>query len=89
MIDPELAAREGALWVSGPDFDYGTDGAGYYEDHHDLFVTGRFEVEVVHGVTLEVASLGYRVVYLNGCRVSDDVLAGEWTRFDKLVYCDR
>ena len=89
MIEPELAALEGALWVSGPDFDYGTDGAGYYEDHHDQIVTGRFEVEDVHGVTLEVASLGYRVVYLNGHRVSDDVLAGEWTRFDKLVYCDR
>ena len=40
MIEPELAALEGALWVSGLDFDYGTDGAGYYEDHHDQIVTG-------------------------------------------------
>jgi alpha-L-rhamnosidase len=88
MSEPELSALESALWVSGPDFDYGSDDAGYYEDHHNQIVAGRFEVADARGVALEIASLGYRVVYLNGRRVSDDVLAGEWTRFDKLVYCD-
>lgn len=81
-------ALERAQWISGPDYDYGGDDAGYYADHRNHIVSTAFVCDDPAGATLEVASLGYRVVCINGERLSDDLLAGSWTRFDKLVYFD-
>lgn len=87
MQTKDLDALASALWVSGPDFDYGTDGAGYYADHHNQMVAGTFDLapHQLAGTRLLVASLGYRVVWVNGRRLGDEVLCGEWTRFDKAV----
>ncbi len=78
-----------AQWVSGAEYDYGADDAGYYGDEHrNHVVRGTFAVRETDGVRLQIASLGYRTCRVNGLLVSDEELCGDWTRFDKLVYFD-
>lgn len=83
------SALKTAAWISGLEFDYGPDNAGYFDEHHNHIVKTDFDCDTPEGATLEIASLGYRVTRINGQRVGKDELAGAWTRFDKLVYFDR
>lgn len=90
MQTADMGALASAMWVSGPDFDYGPDDAGYYADHHNHIVHGTFDLgpDQCAGARLLVASLGYRVVWVNGKRLNDEVLSGDWTRYDRAVYYD-
>ncbi len=77
-----------AQWVSGPAYNYGTDDAGYYQDHPNHVLTRRFAVGPHASATLRIAVLGYARVLLNGAPVGDVELLGDWTNPTKLVYCD-
>lgn len=77
----------GAQWISGPDYDYGKDDAGYYDDHRAQVLVRAFDLaEVPQSATLLVAVLGYERTYVNGQRVSQAELVGDWTNYTKLVY---
>lgn len=81
----EFAA--GAQWISGPDYDYGRDDAGYYADHRAQVLARAFDLdEVPAAATLLVAVLGYERAFVNGQRVSQDELVGDWTNYTRLVY---
>ncbi len=75
-----------AQWISGPEYDYGADGAGYYADHRNHILVGAFELDAVPvKSTLGLAVLGYARVTVNGSAVSGDELVGDWTNYAKLV----
>lgn len=82
---PEFAS--GAQWISGPDYDYDEDDAGYYADHRAQVLVREFDLaEVPATAMLLVAALGYQRTYVNGRRVSQAELVGDWTNYTKLVY---
>ncbi len=76
-----------AQWIAGPDYDYGTEDAGYYGRHMNHIVKRTFELaERPSRAVVYVAVLGYACVFVNGRRASDCELLGEWTNYTKLVY---
>ena len=82
-----MSPFENARWISGDPFDYGSDDAGYYQDHRNHIVSRAFSLaEVPASATLHVAVLGYGRVKVNGTPVSTDELLGDWTNYTKLVY---
>jgi alpha-L-rhamnosidase len=79
-----MALRD-AMWISGPRFDYGKDDAGYYSNHRNHVLSRRFVLGEPCVATLSLAVLGYARVLLNGQRVGDVELLGDWTNYAKLV----
>lgn len=85
-----------ACWISGPDFSYGADDAGYYDADDPALraqvVSATFEVSeedaAAGGFELGIAVLGLARVVVNGRALEDIELLGHWTRFDKCVYYD-
>ena len=78
-----------ACWISGPVYDYGPDGAGYYQDHPNHVLVRTFEVsELPSKATLTVSVLGYARVTVNGVPATSAELLGDWTNPTKLVYFD-
>lgn len=76
-----------AKWISGPVYDYGPDDAGYYADNRNHVLVRDFELDAVPDrVVLRLAVLGYARAYVNGRRVSDAELVGDWTNPTRLVY---
>jgi len=79
-------ALDGALWISGPEYDYGPDDASYYQDHPNHVVTTTFDAEKPQGAVLEVAVCGLAVVRLNGVALEGGVPLGDWTNYAQAVY---
>lgn len=77
-----------AQWISGPAYDYGTDDAGYYQNHPNHVLVRSFDAGQHESALLHVAVLGYARVLLNGVPVSDAELLGDWTNPTKVVYYD-
>ena len=76
-----------ATWISGPDYDYGTDDATYYDRHPNQIVLGSFELLTrPESAILSLAVMGYAYVRVNGRKACDCELLGDWTNYTKLVY---
>jgi alpha-L-rhamnosidase len=75
----------GAQWISGPDYDYGSDDAFYYEDHRNHVLSRTFTLDTCDSVMLHIAVLGYANVQVNGCALDNVELLGDWTNYTKLV----
>ena len=76
-----------AAWISGPEYAYGADDAGYYEDHPKHLLRKSFVLDgAAETVHLCCAVLGYVRLWVNGERMSADELVGEWTNPTKVVY---
>lgn len=85
----------GAQWISGAEYDYGTDDADFFSGHEagagyrNHVLVREFELgEVPTAVTLRLAVLGFARVRINGERVGNEELLGDWTNPTKLVYFD-
>ena len=87
----DMDMLRGAQWLSGPDFDYGVDSAGYYEPVHRTHVVSRsfrLTAEEAEGLQLTIAVLGYAKLHVNGEPLPRVELLGHWTRWDRAVYTD-
>ena len=83
-----MAFCKDAQWISGPIYDYGSDDAGYYQDHPNHVLVRHFAAGPCQTAALRVAVLGYACVTLNGQAVTDAELLGDWTNPTKVVYYD-
>lgn len=75
----------GAQWISGPDYDYGSDDALYYEDHYNHVFSHTFTLDIFDSTMLHIAVLGYANAHVNGCALDNVELLGDWTNYTKLV----
>ena len=77
-----------APWISGPEFDYGDDDAGYYADHRGHVLSASFELGAAPAAAeLRIAVLGFADVRVNGRRLGVELL-GAWTNPTKTIYHD-
>lgn len=75
-------------WISGPEFEYGGNAAGYYADHRDHVLSACFTLEMQPATAeLRIAVLGFAEVRINGERLGTELL-GAWTNPKKTVYHD-
>lgn len=80
---------DSALWISGSEYDYGADDAGYYSDHRNQIVVKPFTLdELPRKATLATATLGFQRAWINDQRVTPDELVGTWTNYTRIVYVD-
>lgn len=73
-------------WIKGEDIDYGLDDYKYYQDHLNNIVKKEFIIDEVLDTNLYIGTLGYAIIYLNGQRICNDELLGDWTNFKKCAY---
>lgn len=81
-------ALAAADWICGDSLEYGTDGAGYYVDHHNQVVSDSFVLAGTEGARLDIAALGCYSVRVNGRCLDGVELSGDWTNYSKAVYYD-
>ena len=75
-----------AALISGPDYDYGTDDAGYYGSSPNHVLGTTFTVDApCDDAVLSVAVLGLALVRVNGHDLTEGVPVGEWTNFTRVV----
>lgn len=80
-----------AQWISGPEFSYGRDDAGYFSRSHRTQVVAReFELDACEceRALLNIAVLGYAHVKVNGMPLPHVELLGHWTNWTRAVYAD-
>lgn len=80
-----MGALFGAQWISGPDYDYGPDDALYYGDHRNQVLARAFSLGACDSAVLHIAVLGYADVRVNGRKLGNVELLGDWTNYGKLV----
>ncbi len=77
-----------AAWISGPEFEYGENAAGYYADHRNHVLSASFSLDAMPAVAvLRIAVLGFADVRINGKRLGVELL-GAWTNPEKTIYHD-
>lgn len=74
------------FWISQQPVDYGKDDSGYYQDHPTPIFTNTFQLDQAKNCTLHIAACGFWTCQINGKPVTDAVLNGPWTNYQKVVY---
>lgn len=81
--------QEKLKWISAQPIDYGQDDAGYYLDHAAPVFTNTFALGSEKDCVCRIAALGFWICRINGQDISDSVLNGPWTNFQKHIYFNK